>query len=386
MNRGFLTLCFVLAGSLGTLRCAGQQTWHQESGFRWAELTVPREGKTGFALLSPEQTGITFTNTLDTYTGEANRVLFNGSGVAVGDYDNDGLPDLYFCSLNGSNALYRNLGGMKFKDVTQESGIVCSNRFCRGAVFADINGDGFLDLLVATTGSGVLCFLNDGHGKFSDVTQSAGTASPYGSVTLALADIDGNGTLDLYVANNRTDDIRDHGQVDLQMINGKLTIPPSLRGRLVLINGKLLEYGEPDFLYLNDGQGHFTPVSWTQGAFLDEVGKPLTNAPLDWGLTATFRDINGDGWPDLYVCNDYWSPDRIWINDGHGHFRAADNLAFRHTSASSMGLDLADLNRSGSVDILVVDMLSRDLRLRKRQMFAKIRRHRPSGKLKTGPK
>ncbi len=94
MDRGFLTLCFILAGSLGCLRCAGQQAWHQESGFRWADLSVPREGKTGFSLLSPEQTGIAFTNTLDTYTGEANRVLFNGSGVAVGDYDNDGLPDL----------------------------------------------------------------------------------------------------------------------------------------------------------------------------------------------------------------------------------------------------------------------------------------------------
>ncbi len=378
-------LCFILAGSLGCLRCAGQQTWHQESGFRWAELSVPREGKTGFSLLSPEQTGITFTNTLDTYTGEANRVLFNGSGVAVGDYDNDGLPDLYFCSLNGSNALYRNLGGMKFKDVTQLSGIVCSNRFCRGAVFADINGDGFVDLLVATTGSGVLCFLNDGHGKFSDVTASAGTASGYGSVTLTLADIDGNGTLDLYVANNRTDDIRDHGQVDLQMINGKLTIPPSLTNRLVLINGKLFEYGEPDLLYLNDGQGHFTPVSWTEGAFLDESGKRLSNPPLDWGLTATFRDINGDGYPDLYVCNDYWTPDRIWLNDGHAHFRAADNLAIRHTSASSMGVDFADLTRSGNLDFLVVDMLSRDLSLRKRQMFAQTPAASPVGAIANRP-
>src|SRR5882724_8714783 len=117
---------------------AGETKWQQENGFRWAELKVPPEGKTGFTLLSPAQTGINFSNTLDELTGEANRVLFNGSGVAVGDYDGDGLPDIYFCSLNGGNALYRNLGGWRFKDVTKESGIVCTNRFCRGAVFADV--------------------------------------------------------------------------------------------------------------------------------------------------------------------------------------------------------------------------------------------------------
>src|SRR5438034_9907111 len=82
------------------------------------------------------------------------------------------------------------------------------------------------------------------------------------------------------------------------------------------------------------------------------------------------RDMNGDGFPDLYVCNDYWTPDRIWINDGKGHFRAIDKLALRHTSASSMGVDFADLNRSGHMDFFVVDMLSRDHRLRKRQWLA----------------
>ena len=347
---------------------------------------MPREGKTGFSLLGPEETGINFTNTLDEPTLEANsRVLSNGSGVAVGDFDGDGLPDIYFCSLNGRNALYKNLGGMKFKDVTQGSGIVCSNQFCTGAVFADINGDGFVDLLVATIGGGVLCFLNDGHGHFSDVTRSAGTASKYGSMTMALADIDGNGTLDLYVANYRTEDVRDKGQVDLQMVNGKLAVPASLRDRFVLISGKFYEYGEPDIFYLNDGHGHFTSLSWTDGAFLDEDGKKLTHAPLDWGLTATFRDINGDGCPDLYVCNDYWTPDRIWINDGHGHFRAADKLAFRHSSASSMGVDCADLTRSGQLDIFVADMLSRDLRLRKRQMPTRDPTASPLGEIDNRP-
>src|SRR5437660_1000043 len=286
-------LVFFAAAGLAALCGAAEPDWHQENGFRWAELPAPREGRTGFKLLPPEETGIRFTNTLDFRTGESNRVLFNGSGVALGDYDNDGLPDIYFCSLNGNNALYKNLGGWRFKDVTRESGIVCSNQFCRGAVFADINGDGFLDLLVAGTGSGVQCFLNDGHGKFKDFTSAAGTASAYGSISMALADIDGNGTLDLYVANNRTDDIRDHGQVDLQMLRGKLIVPPPLTNRLVVVNGKVIEYGEPDILYLNDGQGHFTRVPWNEGSFLDEEGQKLGGRPLDSGLTASFRDLNG---------------------------------------------------------------------------------------------
>src|SRR6266581_5212834 len=385
MDRGLLTLCFILAGGLGCLRCAGQQTWHQESGFRWAELSVPREGKTGFSLLSPEQTGITFANTLDTYTGEANRVLFNGSGVAVGDYDNDGLPDLYFCSLNGRNALYRNLGGWRFADVTEQAGLKRDRRYYRGAVFADVNGDGWLDLLICVLGGGVECYLNNGHGRFTDATAAARTASGFGSATLALADVDGNGTLDLYVVNNRTDDIRDRGQVNLRLANGQIIVPPELQDRLLVVNSQVQEYGEPDQLYLNDGQGHFALVSWTGGRFRNEEGGPLNRPPLDWGLTATFRDINDDGFPDLYVCNDFWTPDRVWLNDGKGRFRAAPRLALRNTSASSMGVDFADVNRDGHLDFFVVDMLSRDPRLRKLQKPAQAPLASPVGAIDDRP-
>jgi hypothetical protein len=354
---------------------AGDIAWNATPECRWRQLTVHPTGKSGFTSIPPEQTGITFTNLLEERIGGANRVLQNGSGVAVGDFDNDGLPDLYFCSLTGGNALYKNLGTWRFQDVTEQAGVARSNRLCRGAVFADINADGFLDLLVCSAGEGVICFLNDGHGKFTDATKSAGTATQFGSATLALADVDGNGTLDLYVTNNRTDDIRDRGQVNLQMINGKLTVPPQFKDRLLVVDGKLLEYGEPDILYLNDGHGRFSAVSWTDGTFRDEDGNKLSGPPLDWGLTVTFRDMNGDNYPDIYVCNDYWTPDRVWINDGKGHFRAIEKLALRNTSASSMGVDFADIGRTGNLDFFVVDMLSRDLRLRKRQMFAQ----RPTG-------
>ncbi|MEO8428873.1 MAG: VCBS repeat-containing protein, partial [Verrucomicrobiota bacterium] len=168
-------------------------------------------------------------------------------------------------------------------------------------------------------------------------------------------------------------------------VKGKLIVPPQFKNRLVVVNGQVLEYGEPDQLLLNDGKGHFTPVSWTDGRFVDEDGNRLTQPPLDWGLTATFRDINNDGFPDIYVCNDYWTPDRIWINDGKGNFRAIARLALRATSSSSMGVDFADVDRDGNVDFFVVDMLSRDLRLRKRQKFAQIPMALPVGAIDNRP-
>jgi hypothetical protein len=364
---------------------ASESAWQSVPGGRSLELSVPAAGHTGFTLLSAAQTGLAFTNTLEEWQGASNRVLFNGSGVAAGDYDNDGWPDLFFCGLNTPNQLYRNLGGWKFKEVTAEAGLAAPGQFDRGAVFADINGDGTLDLLVATTGQGVRCFLNDGRGRFTDATRGARTASPHGSVTLALADVDGNGTLDLYVANNRTADMRDRGQVDLHLVNGRVAVPPALKDRFVILQEQVLEYGEPDQLYLNDGKGRFTPVSWTGGRFRNEEGGPLTQPPLDWGLTATFRDINDDGFPDLYVCNDFWTPDRLWLNDGKGRFRAAPRLALRNTCASSMGIDFADLDRDGDLDAIVLDMLSRDPRLRKRQKLAQPPMPSPIGAIEDRP-
>ncbi len=334
-------------------------------------LAVSAPGHAGFSVIAPTDSGVTFENQLSDLGGARNRTLYNGSGVAVGDFDGDGKPDIFFCGLESECALYRNLGGWKFEDVTRSAGVTMPHEYSRGAVFSDVNGDGSPELLVSVSGHGVVVFMNDGKGHFSNATAAAGTESRFGAVTLALADVDGDGDLDLYVANNRREDYRDQPELHLIQVDGKLTIPEHLRDRFVLDEkGQVQEYGEPDQLYLNDGKGHFSPVSWTDGAFLDEDGKPLARAPLDWGLTAQFRDIDGDGAPDIYVCNDYWTPDRCWMNDGHGHFRAIDRLAIRSTSASSMGVDFADVDRDGNVDFMVVDMLSRDHQRRKMQMGA----------------
>lgn len=355
---------------LGSTSFGVELDWHDESGFRWHELKVGPNGRAGFSRPSPEQTGVAFTNLLSEEAIAANRVLANGSGVAVGDYDGDGLPDIYFCGLQTPNLLYRNLGNWKFKNVTEDANVACAGKLCRGAVFADLDGDRLLDLLVSTVSEGVLCFLNKGSGRFADVTSSAGTKSPFAAMSIALADVDGNGTLDFYVTNNRPNDIRDLGRLRVPVINGKPSIPVQFRNRLVFRNGLAAEYGQPDQLFLNNGKGKFRAIRWDEGVFLDERGKPVSVPPLDWGLSAAFRDVNQDSAPDLYVCNDFWTPDRFWINDGNGRFQAIDSLAVRKTSASSMGVDFADLDRDGDVDFFVVDMLSRNSSVRKRQSMA----------------
>ena len=366
-----ITAALALGLCLLPLRAkADDNGWHSEGNGRWKTLPVPAAGKVGFTSLPAEQTGILFTNVLDEWSGASNRVLENGSGVAIGDVDGDGLPDIFLCSLTGRNRLYRNLGQWRFQDVTSQAGINLTNFICRGAVLADINGDGTLDLLISTLGHGVLCLLNNGAGGFTNITEQAGTETHFGSTTMTLADVDGNGTLDLYVANYRTEDIRDRARVEVRWVNGRMEIAPQLQDRLVLAKDGLMEFGEPDVLYLNNGRGHFNPVPWTDGKFLDDEGKPLSSPPKDWGLSAAFHDVNGDGAPDLYVCNDYWTPDRLWINDGHGVFRAAPRLALRHTSENSMGVDFADVDRDGTVDFLVLDMLSRSSLLRKTEMPA----------------
>ncbi len=343
--------------------------WEAGNGYRVAKLPAPAASKTGFTLLPGSTTGVNFTNTLTEARIMMNANLLNGSGVALGDYDGDGLCDIYLCNLNGTNALYRNLGNWKFTNVTDSAGVACPGQTSTGAVFADLDGDGHLDLLVTSMGGPNACFLNDGRGHFTNITAAAGLISRLGSTSMALADIDGNGTLDLYVANyGATSLLRSGGALSYRMVDGKPVVTGRQAKRIKIIDGLMYELGEPDVLYLNDGHACFHAVSWTNGAFLDENGKPLAEAPWDQGLTALFRDFNGDGFPDLYVCNDASTPDRFWLNDGHGRFRAVDPLAQRHTSYFSMCGDSADLDRDGYSDFLVLDMLSRDHRFVMSQM------------------
>jgi enediyne biosynthesis protein E4 len=359
-------LCLVatVAADVATL------TWEQAAGYRWRTLAISPDGKDGFSELDPARTGILFTNWLPEARYLTNQILLNGSGVAAGDIDGDGWCDLFFCGIDAPSALYRNLGGWKFQDITKEAGVSCAGQPSSGAVFADVNGDGKLDLLVNGVGAGTRLFLNQGKGRFKEATAEWGLLGNSGSSSLALADIDGDGYLDLYVANYRTTTFRDelnlkfkasvtNNHYEILAVNGRPVTEPDLVGRYLVdpVMG-ILENGEAHVLYHNDGGGKYAPLSWTNGTFLDEDGQP-SKVPYDWGLSVMFRDLNGDGAPDIYVCNDFHSPDRIWINDGHGRFRAIARLAIRQTSIFSMGLDIADVDRDGFDDIFVADMLSR---------------------------
>src|SRR6266487_2056545 len=322
------------------------------------ELIVPSKGRTGFTRLATATTGISFTNLLADEKAAENQIRLNGSGLTAGDIDGDGLCDLYFCRLDGPNVLYRNLGNWKFEDITTMPAVACADQFSQGTLFADVDGDGDLDLLVNSVGGGTRLFLNDGKGKFTEVTTS-GLIRKFAATSMAMADIDGDGNLDLYVANYRTTTFRSTGLSVLNVDGKRMFRLEDRDGYEFTPDGRVLEYGEVDVLYVNDGKGHFRAVSFTDGTFLDEDGKPLKKPPRDWGLSVMFRDMNGDGAPDIYVCNDFFTPDRIWINNGNGEFRALERLALRNMSSFSMGIDFADINRDGYDDFLVLDMLDR---------------------------
>lgn len=339
-------------------------TWSVVAGFagvRSSPLTVfsgAGAKPEGLRAVPAALAGLHFTNALSPRDASRNQILLNGSGVAAGDYDGDGRVDLFFANLRSGGRLLRNLGGWRFQDATLEVGLgsVLAALPLTGTCFADVDGDGDLDLLVNAMGGGTRLFLNQGGGRFV-VATNAGLDDRSGATSLALADIDADGDLDLYVANYRTNTIRSTG-FSVYNLNGRRMIRPEDRDRLeYLPDGRVLEHGEPDQLYLNDGTGHFSAQSWTDGRFVDEQGKPLAAPLRDWSLSVAFHDLDGDGSPDLYVCGDFHSPDRIWLNDGHGRFRAAPPTSVRNSPTFSMAVDFADVDQDGTDDFFVADML-----------------------------
>ena len=386
-----LGLVFMAASTVVSFAAEG---WEEGRGFRSMPLAPAPVHGPGFTRLEPPRLGIQFTNSLSDERSITNRNLLSGSGVALADVDGDGWCDVYLCGLDSDNRLFRNLGNWKFEDITGTNGLACPNADATGAAFADVDGDGRPDLLVNVLGGGTRLFLNRGGGRFEDTTDMAGIRSSTGATSLALADVDADGDLDLYVANFRPTTILDRptarfstqnvdGRPRIVALDGRPVTEPDLRDRFQIgPDGQVQENGEPDVLWLNDGKAHFTSVPWTSGAFVDEDGRSLASAPGDWGLAARFHDVDRDGDPDLYVCNDLWTPDRLWINEsrpGQLRFRAVARLALRNNPTFSMGVDFGDLDGDSHEDFYAVDMFSRSRRSRQTQLAAMAPDFRPPG-------
>jgi hypothetical protein len=208
---------------------------------RRTQLVVSQERGEGFRLLPARETGVHFVNQLSDQNAANNQILLNGSGVAIGDVDGDGLPDIYLCGLDGPNALFRNLGGFRFEDITHVTGVACAEDFATGAALVDIDGDSDNDLLVNAVGTGTRLFLNNGKGRFEE-KKDAGLLRRFGATSMALADVDGDGDLDLYVANYRTTTIRTTGFALLN-VGGRKMIRPEDRNDLEMTSeGKVLVF------------------------------------------------------------------------------------------------------------------------------------------------
>ncbi len=360
--------------------------WHQQEDYRWAELPNGYFKSTGFESIPSTKSKINFSNDISEIELSENRHYLNGSGVAAGDIDGDGLVDLYFAGLGSSNKLYKNSGGMEFEDITQQAGVALDGYYSTGAVFADINGNGHLDLLVTSLHKKNVLFINNGKGRFTREEKS-GLGLSKGSMTMTLADVDNDRDLDLYIANYKEKTIKDlytteelawnnilKEPYDRQHQTGPFTLVPPFDKHYQIFMTQdnkfagAAEIGRKDELYINQ-DGTFKKVNDTEKIFLNEQGDPLGLQP-DWGLTAKFQDLNNDGLTDLYVCNDFFTPDRLWINQGNGIFKKSKWSAIRNMSFASMGVDFSDINRDGKIDIFTAEMLSSDHQLRLQQVGA----------------
>jgi hypothetical protein len=287
-----------------------------------------------FELLEPASTGVSFANTLPEKP-DFNIInylyYYNGAGVAVGDVDGDGLPDLYFTSNLGPNKLYRNKGNYQFEDITDKARVADSIGWKTGVTMADVNGDGKIDIYVSGAdylglhGRNVL-YINNGDGTFTDRTKEY-ELDRVGYNTQALFfDYDGDGDLDMYLLDHST--------------HAERTIEAQPQGSA---NGPRTS----DRLFRNDG-GHFTDVT-------DAAG--LHDGIDGYGLGIVASDFNNDGCPDIYVANDFQGNDYLYINNCNWTFTESIAKATGHTSRFSMGVDAADFNNDGRTDIISLDML-----------------------------
>ena len=288
------------------------------------------------------EAGITFSNDL-TYTEDFNpytyKSYFNGGGVALGDVNNDGLLDIYFTGNLVDNKLYLNKGNWQFEDITLSAGVACPNVWSSGATFVDINSDGWLDLYVCKSGKPAgnnrynELFINQGDLTFKEQSKEFGLDITGLSTHAAFFDYDKDGDLDCYVLTNS---IKSVGGYDL--IKDQREIPDPLNGG-------------NKFLVNQNGKFHDSTLH--KGVYTSEIG---------FGLGITLSDFNGDGWTDIFVSNDFFERDYLYINKQGEGFKESLESYFGSISMGSMGADAADLNNDLLPDLFVTEMLPREIR------------------------
>jgi hypothetical protein len=302
-----------------------------------------------FQLQSSSETGITFDNKV-VDDGEFNvfnyRNFYNGGGVAIGDVNNDGKPDIFFTANQGECKLYLNKGNWKFEDVTAKAGVKGYHRWHTGVTMVDINGDGWLDIYVSNSGGmkdadrANELYINQKDGTFKEEAAKYGLADKGLSTQAIFFDFDHDGDLDCFVLNNSYRAIGSFGyDRDLRNVRDPL-------------NG--------DRFYRNDN-GKFVDISAEAGIYGSEIG---------FGLGVTAGDLFNDGWTDMYISNDFFEHDYLYKNLHNGKFSEVSNEAIRHMSLSSMGSDMADVNNDGNLDVFTTDMLPEgDYRLKTTTKF-----------------
>jgi hypothetical protein len=284
-----------------------------------------RRGATMFMEVSPQESGVITENNYDDprMWGELYHefeIGEMGTGVAIGDYDGDGRPDIFVVSKTGSCRLFRNLGGMKFEDVTDRAGVGDKGEAARvwkqGAAFVDVNNDGLLDIYVCRFNAPNLLYINQGDGTFKEMAHAYGLDVVDASVMGAWCDYDRDGWLDVLVQTNLLDASGHPG-------------------------------GQRNRLFHNNRNGTFTDVTDRSGI----SGEAQGHSAIWW-------DYDNDGWPDLYIANDFAAPDRLYRNNRDGTFTNVIDQVVPHTPYSSMGSDLGDVNNDGLIDFFVPDMAS----------------------------
>jgi hypothetical protein len=270
------------------------------------------------------------------------RNFYNGGGVAIGDVNNDGLSDIFVTSNFEDNKLYLNKGKMTFEDITAKAGIIGKKFWSTGVTFADVNGDGLMDIYVCNSGSrdqrGNQLYINQGIKNnipsYKEQAKEAGLEDGGFSTHAAFFDYDRDGDLDMYLLNNSFTPIDKLGYMNLRNERDKLG---------------------GDKLFRNDSptatEVKFTDVSAEAGIYGSLIG---------FGLGITIGDVNNDNWPDIYISNDFYERDYLYINQKNGTFKEDLENQMPHTSLSSMGADIADINNDGNLDIFVTDMLPGD--------------------------